>query len=82
VTSGDRSGHVEVVAARGAVPVDAVDDDLARAERLAAPHPLEGVEPGGPAGTCLLYPADAADDLHCVDLVGRRIIKKKNICTH
>ena len=28
-------------------------------------------------GTCLLYTSDAADDLPCVDLGGRRIIKKK-----
>ena len=27
--------------------------------------------------TCLLYTSDAADDLICVDLGGRRIIKKK-----
>ena len=27
--------------------------------------------------TCLLYTSDAADDLHCVDLGGRRIIEKK-----
>ena len=26
---------------------------------------------------CLLYTSDAADDLHCVDLGGRRIIKNK-----
>ena len=26
---------------------------------------------------CLLYTSDAADDLRCVDLGGRRIIKKK-----
>ena len=26
---------------------------------------------------CLLYTSDAADDLHCVDLGGRRLIKKK-----
>ena len=26
---------------------------------------------------CLLYTSDAADDQLCVDLVGRRIIKKK-----
>ena len=31
--------------------------------------------PGG--GTCLLYTSDAADDLLCVDLGGRRIIKNK-----
>ena len=28
---------------------------------------------------CLLYTSDAADDLLCVDLGGRRIIKKKLI---
>ena len=28
--------------------------------------------------TCLLYTSDAADDLLCVDLGGRRLIKKKN----
>ena len=27
---------------------------------------------------CLLYTSDAADDLLCVDLGGRRIIKKNN----
>eukprot|EP00657_Telonema_sp_P-1_P005767 TRINITY_DN2340_c0_g1_i1.p1 TRINITY_DN2340_c0_g1~~TRINITY_DN2340_c0_g1_i1.p1 ORF type:complete len:110 (+),score=48.90 TRINITY_DN2340_c0_g1_i1:123-452(+) len=31
----------------------------------------------GQADTCLLYTSDAADDLLCVDLGGRRIIKKK-----
>ena len=31
--------------------------------------------------TCLLYTSDAADDLLCVDLGGRRIIKKKNTTT-
>ena len=30
---------------------------------------------------CLLYTSDAADDLLCVDLGGRRIIKKKNRAT-
>ena len=30
------------------------------------------------ADGCLLYTSDAADDLLCVDLGGRRIIKKKN----
>src|SRR5680860_1851420 len=29
------------------------------------------------ASPCLLYTSDAADDLLCVDLGGRRIIKKK-----
>src|SRR5665213_2811761 len=41
-------------------------------ERLGVPQPK-----GGPAAfrTCLLYTSDAADDLLCVDLGGRRIIK-------
>ena len=30
------------------------------------------------AEACLLYTSDAADDLLCVDLGGRRILKKKN----
>ena len=36
----------------------------------------------GDLGTCLLYTSDAADDLLCVDLGGRRIIKKKKIRTY
>ena len=44
---GDRARDVEVVARRGAVAVDAVHDDLAGAELLAAPHPVDRVEPGG-----------------------------------
>ena len=35
-----------------------------------ASHPVEKKD-------CLLYPSDAADDLPCVDLAGRPIIKKK-----
>ena len=31
----------------------------------------------GEVSNCLLYTSDAADDLLCVDLGGRRIIKKK-----
>ena len=33
----------------------------------------------GGHGGCLLYTSDAADDLLCVDLGGRRIIKKKKM---
>ena len=43
---GDGTGDLEVVARRRAVAVDAVDDDLACAEILAAPHPVERVESG------------------------------------
>ena len=31
------------------------------------------------ASVCLLYTSDAADDMQCVDLGGRRIIKKKSM---
>ena len=34
-------------------------------------------EDSGLLTACLLYTSDAADDLLCVDLGGRRIIKKK-----
>src|SRR5450756_3188229 len=33
--------------------------------------------PGTGSTACLLYTSDAADDLLCVDLGGRRILKKK-----
>ena len=33
----------------------------------------------GSLNSCLLYTSDAADDLLCVDLGGRRIIKKTKI---
>ena len=36
------------------------------------------VRVGRRSEACLLYTSDAADDLLCVDLGGRRIIKKKN----
>src|SRR5665213_3589172 len=52
---------------------------------LAIPEQPKGIRAGhgGPPATsrmdrsCLLYTSDAADDLLCVDLGGRRIIKKK-----
>ena len=34
----------------------------------------------GHPNRCLLYTSDAADDLLCVDLDGRRFIKKKKKC--
>src|SRR5450756_2566732 len=37
-----------------------------------------GIHNVAPINICLLYTSDAADDLLCVDLGGRRIIKKKN----
>eukprot|EP00825_Cyclidium_porcatum_P047953 TRINITY_DN7902_c0_g1_i1.p1 TRINITY_DN7902_c0_g1~~TRINITY_DN7902_c0_g1_i1.p1 ORF type:complete len:242 (+),score=28.93 TRINITY_DN7902_c0_g1_i1:53-778(+) len=42
------------------------------AEPMYSPHVLC-------VDTCLLYTSDAADDMQCVDLGGRRIIKKKKL---
>ena len=38
----------------------------------------QGVPRPAPGKACLLYTSDAADDLLCVDLGGRRIITKKH----
>ena len=40
-------------------------------------HAMESLRRINQLKTCLLYTSDAADDLLCVDLGGRRIIKKK-----
>src|SRR5659263_783310 len=47
-------------------------------DRSAPQHRLDalGVQ-AGRSVSCLLYTSDAADDLLCVDLGGRRIIQKK-----
>ena len=58
-----------IVAAAAALAFSAVS--------VQAAEPIEGNWK-----TCLLYTSDAADDLLCVDLGGRRIIKKKNTTTH
>ena len=48
----------------GAAEIAAVADEI-------------GMAPGTDLGDCLLYTSDAADDLLCVDLGGRRIINTK-----
>mgnify|MGYP007068954928 CR=1 FL=1 len=47
----------------------------ARGDGLVLPVDQHRLDAGA---ACLLYTSDAADDLLCVDLGGRRIIKKKN----
>ena len=42
-----------------------------------AVYPEGALPPEKTSYPCLLYTSDAADDLLCVDLGGRRIIKKK-----
>src|SRR5450756_1738967 len=70
--------YAERVAVRAdralAVPAAVADD-------VAAAIPLQGLTAHylvTSSYPCLLYTSDAADDLLCVDLGGRRIIKKKN----
>ena len=45
------------------------------------PDQIRQPSPHGRVQVCLLYTSDAADDLLCVDLGGRRIIKKKKHTT-
>ena len=54
----------------GAKEGDRVVVDLPASVSIRAAYILYGIP-------CLLYTSDAADDLLCVDLGGRRIIKKK-----
>src|SRR5450756_780296 len=67
--------HIQVT------PVVAVFEDVGclaqGAERVFAGD-QEGPDAVACRCACLLYTSDAADDLLCVDLGGRRIIKKKN----
>ena len=53
-------------------------DGIARVRGLDGVRSQELVQfANGVMGICLLYTSDAADDLLCVDLGGRRIITKK-----
>src|SRR5450756_1752199 len=67
-------------------PARASPDSLSRtrlylrsAKLVSTPRPSGSGRSGEPGCSppCLLYTSDAADDLLCVDLGGRRIIKKK-----
>ena len=57
-----------------AVGMQRADDGHARARRL---ERVVMADLSGQQQVCLLYTSDAADDMQCVDLGGRRIIKKK-----
>src|SRR5680860_1761286 len=57
-------------------PLDEFRDEEASWKIRDVYRNLVEVEPDK-QGSCLLYTSDAADDLLCVDLGGRRIIKKK-----
>ena len=51
--------------------------EMASALSLSLPLGFSPINPWARYSVCLLYTSDAADDLLCVDLGGRRIIKKK-----
>ena len=63
-------------------PDEVADDEVVKDARDMRPRFSPECAASGPARTryqaCLLYTSDAADDLLCVDLGGRRIIQKKN----
>src|SRR5680860_1146301 len=64
----DPDVDVEELVARDPAPIGHLDETLLLVDPAPCRH--------GPQGTtCLLYTSDAADDLLCVDLGGRRIIK-------
>ena len=60
-------------------PLDGLATALSDAATAYHTNPLEAEHIGQLTHdcNCLLYTSDAADDLHCVDLGGRRIIKKQ-----
>src|SRR5680860_1774461 len=61
----------DLVPRRAAAPLDMM------IAMVSIPRAGGVIAPYGPHRLCLLYTSDAADDLLCVDLGGRRIIKKK-----
>ena len=57
-------------------PADPFTTPFLEQLRLAGQTTGIRIEPVAMARGCLLYTSDAADDMQCVDLGGRRIIKK------
>ena len=69
----DRLGAYE----KGLDPLPQETIEAIRDIGVALKGPTTTPKGGGHSSACLLYTSDAADDLLCVDLGGRRIIKKK-----
>src|SRR5680860_921624 len=70
----DAAMHLELLNERGLSYLLTAPGDLGFARAyVTGDLVLHGVHPGNPYD-CLLYTSDAADDLLCVDLGGRRII--------
>ena len=71
-------GRVVIMAAGTGNPYFTTDTAAAlRAAEIKADAVIKATKVDGVYESCLLYTSDAADDLLCVDLGGRRIIKKK-----
>src|SRR5450756_771757 len=70
-----RPEHIKEVAEASLKRLKTDVIDLFYQHRVDPDVPMEDV--AGAVKECLLYTSDAADDLLCVDLGGRRIIKKK-----
>src|SRR5680860_1869431 len=69
-----RAGHAPSLLGEGQSPLHELSIMLVERHNKTPWPSVQGVSR---IGTCLLYTSDAADDLLCVDLGGRRIIKKK-----
>ena len=61
---------------RKAIGDKVILDDVTMAFYPGAKIGVVGPNGAGKSSICLLYTSDAADDTPCVDLGGRRIIKK------
>src|SRR5665809_14807 len=77
----DRISYEEMLemASQGAKVLQTRSVELAmqKGVRVLVRSSFDSPDLGGRGKDCLLYTSDAADDLLCVDLGGRRIIKKK-----
>src|SRR5450756_2580272 len=72
---GPRGGHGRALRGRAlARDIRGLPRDGRRAPRVRGQGSVTGAQIGLLLGSCLLYTSDAADDLLCVDLGGRRII--------
>src|SRR5450756_2189042 len=67
-----RRGSPEMTSLRSVIRAAETWKYMAVAARKPAVQPAVMVSSGAPPPACLLYTSDAADDLLCVDLGGRR----------
>ena len=70
-------GTTLILCALASMPASAQDTDRLALQRAATGQGFTIGDTNFRLVPCLLYTSDAADDMQCVDLGGRRIIKKK-----